>query len=149
MNISGDLIEIGPQHKDFSQVIEIDVNHFPRPWSRQNWSTLDWSHHFLLGHNGDDLQAFGLFFLPGEEEAAHLLKIWVRSNLRGSGLSDKFWKDCVRFLRTKNVKSIFLEVEASNSRAIHFYQKQGFSQLRLIPGYYSDGQAALSMLATM
>jgi ribosomal protein S18 acetylase RimI-like enzyme len=42
-------------------------------------------------------------------------------------------------------KSIYLEVELPNQRAIGFYKKLGFVSLRTIKRYYSDATDALTM----
>jgi len=48
-------------------------------------------------------------------------------------------------MRLYNAKQAFLEVRVSNKPAISLYEKLGFKVLRVIRGYYSDGEDAYVM----
>lgn len=150
MNTTGNIIELNSSHEKFSQVLDLDREQFPRPWRAEEWQGLNWSHHLLIGQlSGDEVEAFALIGLVPGDDVAHLLKICVKTSLRGKGVAPQFWQNCLPVLRSKAAKSVFLEVEASNQRAISFYHKQGFVTLRVIKGYYSDGESAITMLATL
>jgi [ribosomal protein S18]-alanine N-acetyltransferase len=128
------------------EVIALDQRFFYRPWSTLEWVDLNWNTHDLcLWGNETQLKGFGLFtFLTGDE-AAHLLKILLVPDEQGTGQATEFLLEMCNHLRKKNVSRIFLEVEKTNFRAISFYQKSGFKQLRLIRKFYSDGSDALTM----
>lgn len=150
MNTTGNFLVLNSSSADFLQILDLDVRDFPRPWSKDDWLALNWDHHVLYGFkSGNDLTAFALFGRVPGDDVAHLLKICVAQNLRGSGLTQEFWKSCTDKLKLQNVKSIYLEVESRNQRAVLFYEKCGFLLLRKIKGYYSDGTDALTMEMTI
>lgn len=150
MNITGKTSILNPASVGFDQVLNLDLNHFPKPWSPQDWAELNWDHHLLYAFQADQgILAFALFARVPGDDTAHLLKICVAQNLRGSGLTQEFWKACLHNLKLSKVKSIYLEVESPNQRAIGFYQKCGFTLLRKIKAYYSDGTDALTMQMTI
>ena len=146
MNTTGKLSRLNSAHQSFSDIILLDQTHFPRPWSTKDWDNLNWNHHVLLNwEQGDITVAFALFGLVPADDVAHLLKICVEPSERGSGLAQLFWQRCVEELKVCGAKSIYLEVELPNQRAIGFYKKMGFVSLRTIKRYYSDGTDALTM----
>lgn len=150
MNTTGKFEVIGPQSLLFSKVLALDLEHFPKPWAKKDWLELNWHHFklFVFSESGEVL-SFALFqSIPGDD-AAHLLKICVRPSHRGSLVSSQFWQSCLQELKKSSFRSIYLEVESPNQRAIGFYQKVGFQTLRLIKGYYSDGTDALTMQMTI
>ena len=149
MNTTGNFSRLNPAHSDFPKVLDLDQTQFPRPWSAKDWQELNWDHHFLFGWQLENqLVGFALFsFIPGDD-SAHLLKVCVQTNLRGSGTAQAFWVSCQDYLKTAGIASFYLEVEAHNQRAIGFYNKLGFQTLRKNKGYYSDGSDAVIMQMT-
>ena len=146
MNTTGNFWVLNLQDSDLKEVLELDLKQFPKPWHENDWLQLNQEHHLLYGWKIFDLiKGFALFArIPGDD-TAHLLKICVDSDLKGSGEVQIFWNCCLENLKKVQVKSIYLEVESSNLRAITFYQKCGFITLRSIKGYYSNGGDALTM----
>lgn len=150
MNTTGNIHSLTPDSAQFAQVLELDRRDFPKPWSQQDWSDLNWNHHLLYGwETSQGMSAFILLARVPGDDTAHLLKICTSVELRGSGLTQQFWKACLDKLKVLEIKSIYLEVESPNQRAINFYQKAGFIQLRRIKAYYSDGTDALTMQMTI
>ncbi len=150
MNITGKLIHISPSSAAFSDILKMDLVLFPRPWSRADWLEIDWDHHKLMAWMlNDRVLAFALWGRVPLDETAHLLKICVETGVRGSGVSHDFWQNSVDWLKLQGVKSLYLEVESHNLRAINFYQKCGLKTLRVIKSYYSDGADAQTMQMTV
>ena len=149
MNTSGKITQLNAGHLDFEKVLELDQNQFPRPWSSKDWQSLNWDHHHLFGWELDgSLVGFALFGHVLQDDSSHLLKICIQVNFQGRGISQVFWGSCLKNLKLIGVKSIYLEVEASNHRAIGFYKKMSFKSLRKIKAYYSDGSDAETMEMT-
>lgn len=141
MNITG---------REIEAIIELDRLHFPLPWSRHDWEKADPNHHKIFSwYENDQVIGFALFHFLKGDETAHLLKICVSPSVRGTSASAKFWTDIVSKLKLLGISSIYLEVEEGNHRARGFYQKVGFSPLRTIKGYYSDGSNAVTMSLTL
>lgn len=131
-------------------VFELDQHFFPRPWKIEDWRGLNPLHHKLFLRKEESvLLGFSLFGLLPADETAHLLKICLDPRVRGSGEALLFWGEILQELKESGVKSIFLEVEEPNLRAIAFYQKVGFSKLRTIKSYYSDGTSGVTMSLTL
>ncbi|MFP5386311.1 MAG: GNAT family N-acetyltransferase [Bacteriovoracia bacterium] len=146
MNITGNF----QLEEASADVLQLDQDFFPHPWTSAQWEGLNWKTHSLYTWRERSLLvAFALFgTLPGDD-AAHLYKILVLPERRGDGTAHKFWNQIARSLKDSGFFSIYLEVEASNDRAIAFYQKAGFTILRRNLGYYSNGEDALMMSATL
>ncbi len=73
----------------------------------------------------------------------HLGSMYVRKDARGSGLADELMKAFVEHA-TLHVEQVVLTVEASNARAIKFYERHGFRTIGrtprslLVDGTYYD-----------
>jgi [ribosomal protein S18]-alanine N-acetyltransferase len=150
MNTTGKLIRLNPAHLDFTKILQMDLEQFPRPWSTGDWTDLNWKHHLLFGWRvGNETVGFVLFSAISDDDSSHLLKICVDPGVRGQGMSLAFWDACLEELHFNGIKSIYLEVESHNLRAIGFYKKLSFETLRTIKGFYSDGADAVTMQVTI
>jgi [ribosomal protein S18]-alanine N-acetyltransferase len=149
MNTSGRLIMGGGVLSELSSLANFDQSFFPHPWTLNQWHELNLKHHFVYSWHHPDLVGFALLHRVSDDETAHLLKICLHPILQGKGESMKFWEEILKDLRSKSVKFIFLEVETTNQRAIGFYQKMGFQNLRQVRGFYSTGGDALTMQLTL
>ena len=146
MNTTGNLTQLSKM-SDLSDVIKMDQQFFPNPWTLDQWQELNFDRHLLFTWKGN--KGFALFgFLPGDD-VAHLYKILIRPDQQGKGESQEFWSNILPQLQLMQAKSIYLEVEATNLRAIGFYQKASFKTLRKVKSYYSDGSDALMMSLTL
>lgn len=148
MNITGKFQELS-SGSDLNDVAKMDEKHFPHPWKLSDWMELDFSKHVLVTWSDETLEAFALFGLVPGDDTAHLYKIQVDPAMQGKGISMLFWSAILNILKQKAVKSIYLEVESSNDRAIGFYKKVGFACLRRVKGYYSNGSDGLMLQITL
>lgn len=132
------------------EVIFLDQTFFPTPWSRKQWTELNHSTHTIFCCRKDEqLLGFALLWTLQGDDTAHLLKILLLSDSRGTGASTMFWSEIRNKLKEKGFSSVYLEVEVNNLRAKSFYEKVGFQVLRRIKGYYSNGEDALTMSITL
>lgn len=139
----------GKEYSVTEDIIQLDQA-FPNPWTREQWYNLDFHHHLLFSlRNQSDLNGYALFQAVPGDDTAHLLKIMIEPAKRGTSTSQEFWKEILVQLRSLNFLSIYLEVEATNARAIRFYEKSGFKLLRKNKAYYSNGEDALIMMMTL
>ncbi len=95
---------------------------------------------------GDVPIGFALFGKVDGDDTAHLFKICLTPERRGSGEAKRFWEEILLKLKSYKVAKVFLEVEESNLTAQGFYRKVGFNSLRISKGFYSDGENAVIML---
>lgn len=143
MNISGKLSVESPSQ----EVMELDQLFFPNPWTREQWS--DFHSHALFVWRETEVVGFALFGLAPGDDTAHLFKILLHPSRRNDGTSVHFWKEIAQELKNRGQEKVYLEVAATNASAVAFYRKVGFSPLRTIKGYYSNGDDALTMLLTL
>lgn len=150
MSTTGNLLRVSPGSEHWGEILEMDQSHFSRPWTRPQWEDADWTQNLLFGWEILERPiGFALFFHLPEDKTAHLLKIFMDPKERGQGKTVLFWRELARKLKERGVKDVYLEVEEKNGRAISFYQKIGFSKLRDLRSYYSDGSNAVSMSLTL
>lgn len=147
MNIIGKTELLGKPDGD---ILGLDKDFFPQPWTDSQWQDLNLSQHLLFSFTSDSkLIGFALFSRLSGDDMAHLYKILLHPEARKHGLATSFWADIVKNLQEKGVARIYLEVEATNEKAIKFYQKVGFSLLRRVKSYYSNGTDGLMMELTL
>lgn len=79
------------------------------------------------------------------DEVAHLLLLCVlpREQRRGIGRGLTDW--LLQSARVAGTPRIRLELRADNAAAFAFYQRLGFAETELLPGYYSGRVAARRM----
>ncbi|MGC6175070.1 ribosomal protein S18-alanine N-acetyltransferase [Lacrimispora sp. 38-1] len=121
--------------EDISGVWELEKLCFSDPWSYEMIenglkSSLDtW---LVLWEEGT--AGYCVFRTVADE--CELLRIAVRPEYRGRGLSKKLMDQMVFYSRQNDVKSIFLEVRESNDRAKNLYKSYGFTEKGVRKHYY-------------
>nr|WP_288826331.1 ribosomal protein S18-alanine N-acetyltransferase [uncultured Clostridium sp.] len=120
---------------DISGVLEIEKQCFSDHWSYEMIenglkSSLDtW---LVLWE--EEPAGYCVFRIVADE--CELLRIAVRPEYRGRGLSKKLMDQMVFYSRKNEVKSIFLEVRESNDRARNLYKSYGFTEEGVRKHYY-------------
>ena len=136
----------GPKHPFFAATVQLDQDLMAYPWSVQQWLETSLPTYSIFHTSAaGELQGFALYQLSEVEKLAHLLKIAVLSDLRGSEVTRSFWETQVVTLRARGFERVYLEVAKNNGPAIGFYRKHGFKLLHEIKGFYKDGQNAITM----
>ena len=75
-----------------------------------------------------------------------ILNLAVGPNWRRKGCATVLLNTALSESRSLGIKTVYLEVRESNSRAIAFYKKHGFAQSGRRPNYYRNPEeAALTM----
>ena len=77
---------------------------------------------------------------------AQLVSVAVAPQARRSGVASALMDATLRRLRRLRVRRFTLAVKVTNRKALAFYRKYGFRQLRIIPVYYEDGRDAWLMV---
>jgi len=82
----------------------------------------------------------------GLAKKGHIISIAVVPEARGKGIGKALMVRALKALREHyGVDEYYLEVRVSNTVAINLYRKLGFRQVKVLRGYYLDGEDAYLM----
>ena len=128
------------QVNDLPEVLAIENDVYPHPWTRGNFLDSLYSGYETWTLREPSGLLAGYFLLMLAVDEAHLLNISVRRDLHGKGVGRMQLDKVVEIGRDKAMESILLEVRPSNKRALAVYQSYGFEQIGVRKGYYpADG----------
>lgn len=124
---------------DVDAVVEIETEAFSSPWQRDTFAG-------LIGRPGVELLVMteadegvvGYAVLWCILDQGELANVAVTPALRGRGLGSRLVASVLDVARGRGVRKIFLEVRASNARAVQLYDRFGFSDVGLRKNYYDD-----------
>lgn len=121
---------------DLPEVLAIENDVYPHPWTRGNFLDSLYSGYeaWTLREPAGMLAGYFLVMLVVDE--AHLLNISVRRDLHGKGIGRMQLDKIVDVTKEKGMTSILLEVRPSNLRALAVYNQYGFEQIGVRKGYY-------------
>jgi [ribosomal protein S18]-alanine N-acetyltransferase len=125
-------------------VIAIENASFKDPWtmtsfrdlmiqSRMNWAALS------------DGKVAGYLITQWVLDEIHILNVAVSADYRRKGIASCLMDFLLETGQQQNMQVIYLEVRVTNTPAITFYQKYGFSILATRKRYYRDGENAYIM----
>lgn len=133
---------------DLEEAYEIEVLTNPSPWSIDNFkSSFEVGHHGLVCKEDKKMLGF-LIFSPIKPEA-HLLSIAVIETQQYKGIGSLLLKSMISQCKAMGINQVFLEVRASNEKAIGFYQKYGFKKDAIRENYYSGDIAEDALLMSL
>lgn len=119
-----------------ASVAQLERENFSMPWS-ENVLTAELRNPlalWLVAVLDDEVVGYvGAQIVPDE---ADMMNIAVRSTHRRKGIARGLILELLDQLKEQGVRSLSLEVRASNSAAITLYDGLGFNQVGRRPGYY-------------
>lgn len=128
---------LGPD--DVDAVVAIESEAFTTPWQAETFTGLmDRDSVELLVMTDEETGVIGyavLWCILDEGELANLALSPIR---RGVGLGVHLLRHVLARARARGVRKVFLEVRASNARAIELYSRSGFADVGVRKDYY-DG----------
>lgn len=90
----------------------------------------------------DDEKDIGFLCLRFDDDTeAEIDYIAISEKEEGKGLASLFLNDVLTEITHDGIEKIFLEVRSKNTRAIAFYERNGFVQYRVRKNYYPDDDA--------
>ena len=129
--------------EDVPEIMEIAEN-----CRLSRWSITDYADELMrndsvmiAAESGSKVSGFLVArFVPSERSGfdAELYNIGVYQEQQGLGTGTMLLEELIRRCRSKKIRSIWLEVRASNSSAIRFYLRHGFERASIRPNFYSD-----------
>ena len=118
-----------------TQVLHLEQGAYSHPWTRGNFiDSIAAGYHMPVWFSGEALACY-LVAMRGVDEV-HLLNLTVAPDLQRRGLARMMLQALLDWARSREAKTIWLEVRANNHRAIALYQAQGFVQEGLRKNYY-------------
>jgi ribosomal-protein-alanine N-acetyltransferase len=118
-------------------VLRIEKRAYAHPWTRGNFADSLKSGYQLLALMGGDT-LIGYFVAMEGVEEVHLLNITVAPEHQGQGYAVLMLDALVLWSRQCQARCLWLEVRASNARALQVYERYGFRRVGVRKGYYPD-----------
>ena len=132
-----ELIEKEAQLTFLSEVIALENNAQLSPWSLKNFEdALTAQNLFKVFFIENKLVGYYVALLAADE--CQLLNIAIHSDFQNNGYGHYLITHLKKICVDANVASIFLEVRASNKKAIRLYEKNGFNELGIRNNYYKN-----------
>lgn len=132
------------------RVLAIEQRAYSHPWSRANFvDSLATGYQMQVlcaeqneGQGTGQNKLLGYFVAMKGFEEVHLLNITVAPEYQGRGWGRAMLEALAIWSRGQGAKDLWLEVRASNARAIHVYQAHGFETVSVRKNYYPDRNSA-------
>lgn len=141
-------IEIGPmRRRHVRDVLTIERQVYPRPWSAALFFSeigQRKTRHYVVATHGKTLVGYGGLMVHGDE--GHITTIAVDPEQQHRGVGTKLLLDLVEEARTREARTIALEVRVANWPAQRLYAWFGFRPVGIRKNYYAEtGEDALVM----
>lgn len=104
-----------------------------------------WPDGFLVAADGSGRPAGFLLGVSQVEGEGRVLMFAVHRNWRSQGVGALLMDEFLVRSRSRGLRRATLEVRVSNTSAIRFYTRYGFSVVDLLRSYYSDGENGYQM----
>jgi ribosomal-protein-alanine N-acetyltransferase len=123
--------------EDVDTVVEIETEAFSSPWRKETFTD-------LIGRPGLELLVMehaqegvvGYAVLWCILDQGELANVAITPRMRSMGLGTRLLSRVLDIARDRGVEKVFLEVRASNARALDLYRRFGFTDVGLRRGYY-------------
>ena len=136
---------------DLDQVIVLETEAFPEPWSRSAFRAALQSRGSCClvaetaGPPGSTGRLAGYAVTWPEESEFHLANIAVRPEARRRGIGSALLATVLEQARCTGAMTLSLEVRETNIGALAFYRRYGLIITGFRRGYYPDGETAAIM----
>ena len=131
---------------DLDEVMAIEVESYPRPWSMSHFlDELASPHSFPLAALDQEGKVAGYICPLALLDEGHILNVAVRADQRGRGLGKLLVERVLGECRQRGVEFVSLEVRPSNASAIALYRTIGFVEAGRRKNYYENGEDAILM----
>lgn len=136
-------------YSDLSAVCAIEQQVQYAPWTEKLFSDGLDRHLCLVAEKAQ--QVVGFVVVQFVVDEASLLNIAVEPTQQKQGIGRLLLDEVLAQASAKKATTVFLEVRASNQRAIEMYQQAGFNEMGLRKNYYpaANGKEHAVMMALM
>lgn len=123
------------RESDLAEVMAIEDSIYSHPWARGNFAdSLRAGYQCWSWRRGGEL--LGYFVLLVAAGEGHLLNLSIAPDHQRRGHGSSLLDEIKRIARARGAHHVFLEVRPSNPGAKALYQRFGFRQVAVRPGYY-------------
>ena len=136
--------------EDVETVVGIESRAFTSPWQADTFLNLigrPGSELWVMEHPVAGILAYAVLWCILDQ--AELANIAVRSDFRGQGYASRMLERVLQIARDRQVESIYLEVRASNKRAVELYERFGFSRVGVRKTYYDKPKEDALVMRTL
>ncbi len=117
------------------EVLRVENSAYAHPWTRGNFADSLKSGYQLLALMGGHTLIGYYVAMEGVEEV-HLLNITVAPEFQGQGYGVLMLDALAVWARSRHARWLWLEVRASNTRAMQVYQRYGYARVGERKNYY-------------
>jgi ribosomal-protein-alanine N-acetyltransferase len=128
--------------RDVEEVVSIEHDAYPFPWSRGNFLDSLANGYDAWALREVDGRLAGYFLLMNAVEDVHLLNITVRPDLQGQGVGRYLLDKVCALAEAAGIHQILLEVRPSNQHALAVYRHAGFQMIGMRKKYYPAAGSA-------
>ena len=125
---------------DLDAVLAVEVAAYAFPWTRGNFIDSLAAGYFARVLASPTGRVAGYFIAMEGVDEMHLLNLTVAPSEQGHGHARRLLDALVALCRERGAQLLWLEVRESNARARSLYQRYGFKQIGMRPGYYPAAQ---------
>ncbi len=136
--------------EDVESVLGIESRAFTTPWQADTFLNLigrPGSELWVMEHPVAGILAYAVLWCILDQ--AELANIAVRSDFRRQGYASRLLERVLQIARDRQVESIYLEVRASNTRAVELYERFGFSRVGVRKTYYDKPKEDALVMRTL
>lgn len=134
-------------NSDLDRIMEIEKLCFKAPWGRDD---------LYREINDNKLSVMQVITIDGlvvgfcdywnTFDSGTICQIAIHPDYQKQKLGSKLLEEVLKDAKAKKIRTLTLEVRASNEKAINFYKKFGFKITLVKEAYYSNGEDAIYMI---
>jgi len=123
------------QEEDLDEVMAVERLAYPIPWTLGIFrDCLRVGYCCWVYTRSGQIIGYGVMSVAAGE--AHILNVCILPQLQGQGLGRRLLRRLITLAGRHGADTVFLEVRASNRKALHLYLDMGFNEIGLRRGYY-------------
>ena len=134
---------------DVERINQIEQASFSDPWSKQMLDGVVKLPNFFGLVTENEGVVVGYIGATSVLDEGEILLVAVDEKFRGNGLGKTLVSALLENYSKSGIKKVFLEVRRGNAAAIACYKKSGFVKIAERARYYSDGEDAIIMEASL
>ncbi|MFP8952815.1 ribosomal protein S18-alanine N-acetyltransferase [Natrialbaceae archaeon A-arb3/5] len=142
-------VSIRPAERvDLLAVVRIENRSFSQPWPYNAFERFLGDPGFLVAERDGEVAGYVVADITQNfgRQLGHIKDIAVHPDRRGIGIGSALLSRTLAVLAARGAETVKLEVRRSNEGAKRLYGEFGFDSLRLVSGYYGDGEDAIVMI---